>query len=116
MSTHWRTGTRGRTSSTSTAACSAIRRPPQLARRLHEKGTSRSNVQSVQRRRVKPWATTPQVRNSRKLDEAGQAASVAAGRDFPKEGLQVLADDGGEDGVFGVTGLIRAVRMGHALT
>ena len=49
------------------------------------------------------------------LDEAGQARSVAAVRDFPEEGLQVLADDGVEHGVLGVAGLIRAVGMRHAL-
>ena len=37
--------------------------------------------------------------------------SVVAVRDFPEEGLQVLADDGVEDGVFGITGLIRAMGM-----
>ena len=49
------------------------------------------------------------------LDEAGQAMSVAAVRDFPEEGFEVLADDGVEHGVLGVAGLIRAVGMGHAL-
>jgi hypothetical protein len=49
------------------------------------------------------------------LDEARQAVSVAAVRDFAEEGLEVLADDGVEDGVFGVAGLIRAVGVGHAL-
>ena len=49
------------------------------------------------------------------LDEARQAVSVVAVRDFPEEGLQMLADDGVEDGVFGVTGLIRAMGMSHAL-
>jgi hypothetical protein len=49
------------------------------------------------------------------LDEARQAVSVVAVRDFPEEWLKVLADDGVEDGVFGVTGLIRAMGMGHAL-
>jgi len=48
------------------------------------------------------------------LDEAGQALAVAEVRDFPEEGLQVLADDGVEDGVLGVAGLIRAVGMRHA--
>ena len=49
------------------------------------------------------------------LDEAGQAVSVAPVGGFPQEGLQMFADDGVEDGVLGVVGLIRAVRMGHAL-
>jgi hypothetical protein len=49
------------------------------------------------------------------FDEARQPVSVAAVRDCPEEGLQVLADDGVEDGVFGVAGLIRAMGMGHAL-
>ena len=35
-------------------------------------------------------------------------------RDFPEEGLQVLAHDGVENEVFGVTGLIRAMGKGHA--
>ena len=49
------------------------------------------------------------------LDEPGQAAAVAAVRDFSEEGLQVLPNDGVEHGVPGVAGWIRAVRMGHAL-
>jgi hypothetical protein len=49
------------------------------------------------------------------LDEAGQAAAVAAVRDFSEEGLQVLPNDGVEDRVLGVAGLIPAVRVGHAL-
>jgi hypothetical protein len=49
------------------------------------------------------------------LDEAGQAMSVAPAGGFPQEGLQMFADDGVEDRVLGVAGLIRAVRMGHAL-
>ena len=49
------------------------------------------------------------------LDEAGQAMSVAAVRDFPEEGLQVLADDRVEHGVLGVARAIRAMGMGHAL-
>jgi len=48
------------------------------------------------------------------LDEPGQAVAVAAVSDFPEERLQVLADDGGEDGVLGVAGLICAVGMRHA--
>jgi len=49
------------------------------------------------------------------LDEAGQAVSVAASRDLPEEGVEVLPDDGVEDGVLGVAGLIRAMGVGHAL-
>ena len=49
------------------------------------------------------------------LDEAGQAVAVAAGRGFPEEGLEMLADDGVEHGVLAVAGLIRAVGMRHAL-
>ena len=49
------------------------------------------------------------------LDEPGQAAAVAAVRDCSEEGLQMLPNDGVEHGVLGVAGLIRAVRMGHAL-
>jgi len=49
------------------------------------------------------------------LDEAGQAVSFASVGGFPQEGIQMFADDGVEDGVLGVAGLIRAVRMGHAL-
>jgi len=41
--------------------------------------------------------------------------SVAPVRGFPQEGLQMFTDDGVEDRVLGVAGLIRAVRMGHAL-
>jgi hypothetical protein len=49
------------------------------------------------------------------LDEAGQAVAVAPVGGFPQEGLQMFTDDGVEHGVLGVAGLIRAVRMGHAL-
>jgi len=49
------------------------------------------------------------------LDEAGQAVAIVAVGDFPQEGLQVLADDGGEYGVLGVAGLKRAVAMGQPL-
>jgi len=49
------------------------------------------------------------------LDEAGQAVSVAAVRGFSQEGLEVLANDGVQDGVLGVAGLIRPGRVGHAL-
>jgi hypothetical protein len=67
LSTHWRTGTRGSTPSTSRAALSVMRRPPQLGQKprpLHENGTSRSSVHSVHRRRAKPCARIPQVRKS----------------------------------------------------
>jgi hypothetical protein len=47
------------------------------------------------------------------LYEAREAVSVAAVRDFPEKGLQVLADDGVEHGVLGVAGLIRAIMMAH---
>jgi hypothetical protein len=49
------------------------------------------------------------------LDEAGQTVSVAAGGDFLEEGFEVLTNDGVEDGVVGVAGLIRAMGMGHGL-
>jgi hypothetical protein len=49
------------------------------------------------------------------LDEARQAALVAAIRGFPEEGLQVLTNDGVEHGVLGVTGPIRRVGMRHVL-
>ncbi|HKB41865.1 MAG TPA: hypothetical protein VKD72_35895 [Gemmataceae bacterium] len=48
------------------------------------------------------------------LDEAGPAVSVAAVRGFSEEGLEVLANNGVQDGVLGVAGLIRPVRMGYA--
>lgn len=48
-------------------------------------------------------------------DEPGQAAAVAAIRAFAEEWLQVLPNDGVEHGALGVAGLIRAVRIGHAL-
>ena len=47
--------------------------------------------------------------------EAEQAVAVAPVGGFPQEGLQMFTDDGVEDRVLGVAGLIRAVRMGHAL-
>jgi hypothetical protein len=49
------------------------------------------------------------------LDEAGQAMSVAPVGGFPPEGLQMFADDGMEDRVLGVAGLIPAMGMVHAL-
>ena len=49
------------------------------------------------------------------LDEPGQPAAVAAVLDVSEEGLQVLPNGGVEHGVLGVAGLIRAVRIGHAL-
>ena len=49
------------------------------------------------------------------LDEAGQAMSVAPVGGFPQEGLQMFADDGVEDRVLAVAGLIRAMGMVHAL-
>jgi len=41
--------------------------------------------------------------------------ACTAVRDFSEEGLQVLPNDGVEDRVLGVAGLIPTVRMGHAL-
>jgi hypothetical protein len=41
--------------------------------------------------------------------------SVAPVGGVPQEGLQMFADDGVEDGVLGVAGLIRAMGMHHAL-
>jgi hypothetical protein len=49
------------------------------------------------------------------FDEAGQAVSIAAVGDFLEERFKVLTNDGVEDGVVGVAGLIRAVGMGHDL-
>jgi hypothetical protein len=49
------------------------------------------------------------------LDAAGQAVFVAPVGGFPQEGLQRFADDGVQDGVLGVAGLIRAMGMRHAL-
>jgi hypothetical protein len=84
---------------------------------LPEKGRRRSKVQSVQRSRVKPWLSTPHRQELAELllDEAGQAVSVAPVRGFSEEGLEVLADDGVEHGVFGVAGAIRGVGVCHAL-
>jgi len=64
-STHWRTGTCGRTPSTSRAAVSCIRRvvhDGQKPRPLQDKPTSSSSPQSRQRTRAKPWARIPQAR------------------------------------------------------
>jgi alkylation response protein AidB-like acyl-CoA dehydrogenase len=55
--THCRTGTHGKTDPARFAACSAMRRPPQLAhtaRPLQDRGTRRSNAQSSQRTRRNP--------------------------------------------------------------
>jgi hypothetical protein len=49
------------------------------------------------------------------LDKAGQTVSVAPVGGFPQEGLQMFADDGVEDRVLGVAGLIRAMGIRHAL-
>jgi hypothetical protein len=68
----------GSTSSTRRAAHAVMRRPPQLGQKpgpLQEKGTSRSNAQSVHRRRAKPWqprasaTLLPTVRGNRFLGE-----------------------------------------------
>jgi hypothetical protein len=59
-----------------------MRRPPQLGQKprpLHENGTKRSKPQPAQRRRAKPWASTPQVRNARSSRSKRQR-NVAAGR------------------------------------
>jgi hypothetical protein len=64
-STHWRTGSRGSTSSTSSAALSTIRRAPQLGqkrRRLQLKATSRAAWQVVQWTRRKPCSRRPHFR------------------------------------------------------
>ena len=61
----------------------------QKPRRLHEKGTSRSNAHSGHRSRVKPSARIPQRRKSR--------------------------NSCSEHGVLGVTRPIRGVGMRHAL-
>jgi hypothetical protein len=70
-STHWRIGTRGKTSSTSSAAVSAIqgkrsdavvRRPPQLRqkpRSLHENAASFSAWQGSHWTRKKPCSSKP---------------------------------------------------------
>ena len=63
--THGRTGTLGRTRSTSCTASLHILRVPQLGHRprfLHEKATSTSCPQSSQWQRRKPRATSPQPR------------------------------------------------------
>ncbi len=47
-----------------------------------------------------------------RLDEPGQAVSIAPVRGFPQEGLQMFADDGVEDRVLGVARLMHAMGMG----
>ncbi len=57
LSTHWRIGTRGSTSSTSSAAVSTMRLAPQLGqkpRRLQLNATSFSAPQALQRTRRNP--------------------------------------------------------------
>ena len=56
-------------------------------------------MQSAHRSRVNPWLNTPQLTKKLAkllLDEAREAVSVAAVRDFLEKGFQVLADDGVE--------------------
>ena len=50
------------------------------------------------------------------LDKARQTVPVSAVRDYSPEGLQVLTNDGVEDGVLGVTRPILRVGMCHTLT
>jgi hypothetical protein len=49
------------------------------------------------------------------LNEAGQAAPIAAARELPEEGPQALTNDGVEHEVLGVTGPMREVEMRGAL-
>lgn len=78
--THWRTGCCGRTSSTSSAAVSAIRRAPQLGqkpRRLQLNATSFSAWQASHLTRRKPCSSKPQ-RNEKALGsiEVGKLADL----------------------------------------
>jgi hypothetical protein len=64
-STHWRTGSGGRTWSVRWAATSTMRRAlqeGQTPRPLQEKATRRSAAHASQRMRAKPWARMPQRR------------------------------------------------------
>ncbi len=68
LSTHWRMGLIGKTSSTRWIAVSAIRLPPQLGqkpRRLHEKATRCSLGQDSHLDLKKPWAKIPHFKYSR---------------------------------------------------
>lgn len=49
------------------------------------------------------------------LDDAEQAVPVAPVGGVPQEGLYMVADNGVEDSVLGVAGLIGAMGMVHAL-
>jgi hypothetical protein len=84
---------------------------------LQEKGKRRSKAQSAHRSRVKAMGQHPTREELAELllDEAGQPMSVAPVGGFLQEGLQMFADDGVEDGVLAVAGLIRAMGMRHAL-
>jgi hypothetical protein len=117
VSTHCCTGTRGSTSATSEARRSAIRPTG---------GTEAASLAGEGHQALEGAVGTPKPREAMAqqaareelaellLDEARQAVPVAAVRDLPEEGLQVLADDGVEDEVFGVAGLVCAMGMGHA--
>ena len=67
------------------------------------------------RRPGKPPSPCRRASDAEQALEAGQAVSVTALPGFSEEGLEVLANDGTQDGVLGVAGLIRPVTMGHAL-
>jgi hypothetical protein len=83
LSTHWRIGTSGSTSSTSNAAVPTMRRAPQLGhqpRRLQENATSFSAWHASQRTRRKPCSSRPHFRyasNSRRTNPGSGRPSAS---------------------------------------
>jgi hypothetical protein len=104
--THCRTGTQGRTDSTRFAACSAMRRPPQLAqtaRPLQDSGRRRSNAQSSHRIRKKTMDEQPAAEEAAEFpfDEVGQPDALGARGGRGEEGLQVFLHHPVQDSVGG---------------
>ncbi len=87
-----------------------MRRVPQAAqnpRRLQEKATSFSWAQSAQRRRRKPWASTPHSRNASNssLPKSGNPAPGLK-LDLSQKRLKVFLNQLVEDGFFGTPPLV----------
>ena len=95
-------GTSGRTQSTRCAAMSAMRRPPhegQKPRRLHEKGTRRSQLAgiAVQSQEAVRQHTAAEVGPKLLLDESG--CGLASFPSAREKGLELFANDALEKGL-----------------
>ena len=101
--THCRTGTQGMTASTRFSACSAIRRPPQLA---HTAPFAGQRAEALERTVVAPHAqetmdeqSAPEEGAELLLDEGEQPDPVGARGGRSEEGFQMLVDDPVQDRV-----------------